>query len=100
MYAREPMTMRCHGKTSWVVARAAAASLARPVAGLAVECVTTRHQPINFTTGTIDITRESLRLYLHDKTGAPLHNFNQLRDNLAREREELVFAMNAGMFHP
>jgi uncharacterized protein YigE (DUF2233 family) len=75
-------------------------SLALPAAARAVDCVTSRHQPINFTTCTIDLTRESLRLYLRDNAGAPLRTFDELRENLARDHEELVFAMNAGMFHP
>jgi uncharacterized protein YigE (DUF2233 family) len=82
------------------MALASLAALALPAAANAVDCVTSRHQPINFTTCTIDLTRESLRLYLRDGAGAPLHSFSQLRENLARDHEELVFAMNAGMFHP
>lgn len=42
---------------------------------------------------------EDLRLFLDDAAGAPLGTFERLRETLA-SGERLVFAMNAGMYHP
>jgi uncharacterized protein YigE (DUF2233 family) len=43
---------------------------------------------------------ESLRVFHADAKGVRYESFHALRDALARERLGLVFAMNAGMFHP
>lgn len=42
----------------------------------------------------------SLRLYWKDETGKPLRNFGNLKDLIAKNGKQLVFAMNAGMFNP
>ena len=42
---------------------------------------------------------EDLRLFLNDASGAPLGTFERLREMLA-PGERVVFAMNAGMYHP
>lgn len=42
---------------------------------------------------------EDLRLFLNDAAGSPLGTFERLRETLA-PGERLVFAMNAGMYHP
>lgn len=41
-----------------------------------------------------------LRLFLNAADGAPLLGFDRVREVLATEGRELVFAMNAGMYHP
>jgi len=41
-----------------------------------------------------------LRLYWRNAKGAPLSNFNALERHLAQANERLVFATNAGIFHP
>lgn len=41
-----------------------------------------------------------LRLFLADPTGAPIGTFERLAARLAQEGRRLVFAMNAGMYHP
>ena len=46
------------------------------------------------------LRRESLRLFYADAQGARYESFERLQAALAREQKKLVFAMNAGMFHP
>ena len=40
-----------------------------------------------------------IRLFLNDKDGAPLKDFDVVEARLAQAGERLVFAMNAGMYH-
>ena len=43
---------------------------------------------------------EDLRLYLNDPDGTPIGTFERLSSTLAERGQTLVFAMNAGMYHP
>ena len=43
---------------------------------------------------------ESLRLFYADAQGTRYETFERLQKSLASQRRRLVFAMNAGMFHP
>ena len=43
---------------------------------------------------------EDLRMWLSGPDGRPLGTFTRLRDQLATGGRTLVFAMNAGMYHP
>lgn len=43
---------------------------------------------------------DDLRLYLDDAEGARLGTFERLADSLDHDGRRLVFAMNAGMYHP
>jgi len=43
---------------------------------------------------------EDLRLWLNDARGKPLGTFDRLREAVETEGGRLVFAMNAGMYHP
>jgi uncharacterized protein YigE (DUF2233 family) len=42
---------------------------------------------------------DGIELFLNDEHGAPLGQFNRVRDALATRHRKLVFAMNAGMYH-
>lgn len=42
---------------------------------------------------------EDIELFLRDASGAPLGQFDRVREALAGRRRALVFAMNAGMYH-
>jgi uncharacterized protein YigE (DUF2233 family) len=66
----------------------------------AVDCETTKFEGIDYTTCRVDVSRESLRLYSADGRGEGYRSFARLDAALAREKKRLVFAMNAGMFHP
>jgi uncharacterized protein YigE (DUF2233 family) len=64
----------------------------------AVDCVTSRGRPA-FTTCRV-ARGESLRLFYADSQGVRYETFERLQKSLARQQRKLVFAMNAGMFHP
>ena len=70
------------------------------VAG-AVECATTTHANLRFTTCRVDARSGSLGLYYRNPGGSSrIGSFDRLAQNVAREGKRLTFAMNAGMFHP
>jgi len=58
---------------------------------------------VSLTTGTNPPTLSTgpplLRLYLNDPEGKPFGSFEKLNEHLTQYGRELVFAMNAGMFH-
>jgi uncharacterized protein YigE (DUF2233 family) len=66
---------------------------------LAVDCHTSKTKPV-FTTCRVDLRAETLRLYYADAEGSRYESFGRLQAALARQQKKLVFAMNAGMFHP
>jgi uncharacterized protein YigE (DUF2233 family) len=43
--------------------------------------------------------RDAIELFLRDDVGAPLGQFDRVRDALAKRERKLIFAMNAGMYH-
>ena len=49
---------------------------------------------------TVDLGKESLQLFLGDGQGKYFNNFENIDRWLAERKRKLVFAMNAGMFHP
>ena len=86
-------------KTSALAMAAIALGALLPRAAFAVDCVTGKTRPA-FTTCRVDLTREQLRLFHADAKGSRYESFARLRTALEREQKQLVFAMNAGMFHP
>lgn len=70
------------------------------VAG-AVDCATTTHANLRFTTCRVDARSGLLGLYYRNPASSTrVGNFDQLAKNVARTGKHLTFAMNAGMFHP
>ena len=53
-----------------------------------------------FTTFLLDESNESLKLYWEDVQNTPLKSIGALKKKVEKEGEELLFAMNAGMFTP
>ena len=49
---------------------------------------------------TVDLEKESLQLFLGDGQGHCFNNFANIDRWLAPRKRRLIFAMNAGMFHP
>jgi uncharacterized protein YigE (DUF2233 family) len=49
---------------------------------------------------TVDLDKESLELFLKDEKGVYFNSFENIDRWLASRKRRLVFAMNAGMFHP
>lgn len=80
-------------------ARAAAAFLLLAGASEAESCRTLVHEGESYAVCEAGAD-EDLRLFLNDADGAPIGTFERLRDGLAAEGRRLVFAMNAGMYHP
>ncbi len=46
-----------------------------------------------------DTSGNDIRLFLRDETGVPFGQFDRLADHVAAGGGQLVFAMNAGMYH-
>ena len=54
---------------------------------------------------TVDVNQDHLQLFLKDSQGELYQSFNAIKQHLTQQRkqhkkQQLVFAMNAGMFHP
>lgn len=75
------------------------ALLAAPRAS-AVECAATNSGGRDYIACRVDLQKDLLRLYYADTHGSPYGGIAPLRAALAQEKKRLVFAMNAGMFHP
>lgn len=65
----------------------------------AVECKNTSHNGIRYAICEVDATQEDLRLFLNDAKGDLLGQFYTVDRALSDQGEQLVFAMNAGMYH-
>ncbi|WP_296425561.1 phosphodiester glycosidase family protein [Yoonia sp.] len=64
----------------------------------AVTCDNVDYLERRYTTCTVDAAHEALRLFHSDRNGAVLGSFSAIDATL--ETGNLVFAMNAGMYHP
>jgi uncharacterized protein YigE (DUF2233 family) len=65
-----------------------------------VECRSESVGPAPFTTCSVDLTKEQLRLFWRDSAGQPYRQFAALRDALEKQGAKLLFAVNAGMYRP
>ena len=61
-------------------------------------CAYERFEDHDYTVCRFDLRREKLRLYSLDPTGEPYGSFRALEAALREEGQELIFAMNAGMY--
>lgn len=62
-------------------------------------CAQRTHGGDDYVVCVFDPPDDEIRLFLNDETGAPWRHFKFLADGLAAKGEQLVFAMNAGMYH-
>jgi uncharacterized protein YigE (DUF2233 family) len=53
-----------------------------------------------FTVVTVDPAQQDLRLFLNDDAGQPFEGFARLQAWLQGRKQRLLFAANAGMYHP
>lgn len=90
----------------WAPAATLVAALVALVAALApaapagaVTCRDVEWQGNGYTTCEVHPATEDLRLFLYDDGGAPFGDFSALAARLAGRGQQLVFAMNAGMYH-
>ncbi|QYF92047.1 phosphodiester glycosidase family protein [Massilia sp. PAMC28688] len=56
--------------------------------------------PARYTVVTVDTSEDQLQLFWGDAAGKPFRGFAPLNAWLAQQGRELVFATNAGMYHP
>lgn len=68
-------------------------------AARAEPCAQRTHQGNDFVVCLFDPKEDDIRLFLNDDNGAPWRHFNFLQEYLTDNGEQLVFAMNAGMYH-
>ncbi|MGR3503456.1 phosphodiester glycosidase family protein [Pseudaestuariivita sp.] len=65
----------------------------------AAACEDTTFEGTSYTICTVDLKQDALSLHRVDETGTPYGHFNVLSRDLRARGQELVFAMNAGMYH-
>lgn len=75
------------------------AALLATAGASAMECTATRFEDANYSYCTVPVG-DDLRLFLNDTDGNILGGFRAINSMLAEEDRTLVFATNAGMYHP
>lgn len=75
-------------------------SLALALPAAAAGCRDIVFEDTPFTVCEADPATERIRLFLGDAAGRPLGTFDNVESLLEPEHLKLVFAMNAGMYHP
>ena len=73
--------------------------LALCVAGAATLAAAAANAEPRYTVVKIDLRKERLDLFLRDDAGVEFKRFDRLEAWLAAQNRQLVFAMNAGMYH-
>src|SRR4051812_36780788 len=63
-------------------------------------CLPARAADPRFTVLTVDTTKQRLELFLNDESGQGWRRIDRLAAALQARKQHLVFAMNAGMYHP
>ena len=66
--------------------------------GSAEPCVTQAYQGKNYSVCRFDPSASDIRLFLNDDAGKRLGSFDAVNAELSKNGEQLVFAMNAGMY--
>ncbi|WP_193555915.1 phosphodiester glycosidase family protein [Marimonas lutisalis] len=74
-------------------------ALVVPAAAGAVDCRDIEHRDKSFTICEIDVTQETLRLFLKTPQGDVIGHFGALEDLVGQGGQRLAMAMNAGMYH-
>lgn len=69
-------------------------------AAAAAACMQTVFEDVPLTVCTADPERDDIRLFLNNDAKRPFGSFDRVADHLASDDRSLVFAMNAGMYHP
>ncbi len=84
--------------TRWLAIGCALLGLSCPVQ--AVEFGESQVAGKRITVCRVNVRQEHLQMFLRDEAGQPFKRFGSLATFLQRANQNLVFAMNAGMFHP
>ncbi len=66
---------------------------------LAATCTDVTHDGNRYSYCQVDLSTETLRLFLYDAEGAPFAHFNRINSALKTDGQTLGMAMNAGMYH-
>ena len=82
----------------WIATSAVLLALADPAG--AADCRPLVFEQTPFTVCQADPATEEIRLFLNDAKGKPLGTFDNVEAMLAQSGKRLVFALNAGMYHP
>ena len=82
----------------WIAISATLLALVGPLQ--AADCRALDFEDTPFTVCQTDPATEDVRLFLNDDKGKPLGTFDNVETLLSRTGERLVFALNAGMYHP
>ncbi len=69
-----------------------------PAWASALECGEVVFRDIHATVCKVDVRTDHLQLFLGDTAGKPYKNFQPLAQALSQQGEQLMFAMNAGMY--
>jgi len=69
-----------------------------PAIASALECSLIEFRDVRSTVCRVDIRTDRLQLFLSDPSGRPFNSFRKVAESLTRRNEQLVFAMNAGMY--
>jgi uncharacterized protein YigE (DUF2233 family) len=72
-------------------------SVAPAIAG-ALECGEVVFRDTRSTVCRVDIQTDRLQLFLTDPSGRPFNSFRKVAESVSARNEQLVFAMNAGMY--
>ena len=64
------------------------------------QCETATWENAPYSVCTFTAGKSDIRTFLEDPDGAVFGSFDAVSDALTRQGEKLVFAMNAGMYHP
>lgn len=81
---------------AFAVSFASGASAEEPPA----HCAKTASAGVPYVVCRFDPKTDDIRLYLDGPDGEPYRHFSRLKAALAKEKTRLLFAMNAGMYHP
>ena len=65
----------------------------------AAECERVTYEDNTYSICTVDLTKETLQLFLYDDEGVPFGHFGNIDAALQEQGKSLGFAMNAGMYH-
>ncbi|MEQ3710523.1 MAG: phosphodiester glycosidase family protein [Tateyamaria sp.] len=82
-----------------MIRAAVVALLAWTAPAWAVDCETTTHDDNSYAICSVDLSTDTLRLFLYDETGGLFGQFGAIERDLRNQGKRLGFAMNAGMYH-
>jgi uncharacterized protein YigE (DUF2233 family) len=69
-----------------------------PAIADALECGEVVFRDIRSTVCRVDIRTDRLQLFLNDGSGRPFNSFRKVAESVSARNEQLLFAMNAGMY--